>query len=201
MLITYPHVFLDGPQALIVSSALDPDVLLDELAHRGYKPKLWTAKITGVDTGGLTEIVHGFNRARARGLHVGGWIQCGKDPKSDIQSVSPWVPLLEYVGFCCEIEYKQEPYLADELVGYSNVLSLPKALISYGKLDLQIRNEVFAKAGWAVCPEAYDAFVLAQAESYVPTWPGRAVHPLQRQIPPDKYRGNMCGVYRPEGLL
>ena len=66
---------------------------------------------------------------------------------------------------------------------------------------MQIRNEVFAAAGWAVCPEAYDAYTLSQAASFSPLWPGAAVHPLQRKLPPDKFLGNKCGVYRPEGLL
>lgn len=198
---TYPHIFLEGPQAMIVSSALDPGNLLDELNRRGFHPKLWTAKLTGTDTGGLGEILHGFNVAHSRGLHIGGWIQCGADPKSDVASVAPWVPHLEYIEFCTEYEYKVNPGLAAQLVAEAQVIKLPKAQISYGKLDTQINNAAFSQAGWATVPECYGPYVLSQAYSYIPTWPGRAIHPMERRIPPDKFLGNMCGVFRPEGLL
>jgi hypothetical protein len=197
----YPHIFLEGPQALIVSSAFDPDVMLDEWAKRGFSPKLWTPKLTGTDTGGVAEIQHGINRARARGLKIGGWIQCGWDVLSDVASVSPWVSQLDYIEFCVEYEYKVYPDQAKELVTETERIHLPKAIISYGRLDTQIDNGAFARAGWAVCPEAYGSFNLWEADSYFPLWPGKAVHPLQRKLPPDKYRGNKCGVYRPEGLL
>lgn len=202
-MIEYPHIFLEGPQILLVDSgAHDPDVLLDELAKRDFRPKLWTAKLTGADVGTVVDIANGMTHARARGLHVGGWIQCGADPISDVNSVVPWLPSLDYVEFCVEYEYKVNPNLANKLVRAAKVhIDKPIAVISYGKRDGQIWNWAFAKAGWAVCPECYEYFTILNAPSYEGTWPGRAIHPLQRKIPPDKYRGNKCGVYRPEGLL
>ena len=200
-------IFLTGPQALIVSSALDPDVFLDALAARGFNPKLWTAKLTGVDTGGRAEIEHGFARAKARGLHVGGWVQCGADPLADLASVQEWLPQLEYMEWCCEIEYKGNPPYgenasrADQLVAATAGVTVPQAVITYGRLDTYMRMGVFAEAGWHVCPEAYDGFTLSEADTYRPTFLGRRIHPLQRLIPPDRYLGNRCGVYRPEGLL
>ncbi len=206
----YPTIFLQGPQALLVSSALDPDSLLLALAQRGFRPRLWTAKLTGDDTGGRAEIEHGMARARSNGLRVGGWVQCGTDPRADVNSVAPWAAALDYVCWCCEIEYKSnagpvgDAHRADLLLGevQGSVLSHhPQAVVSYGKRDLAMRLGVFARAGWAVIPEAYDAFSLADADSYLPLWPGRAIHPLLHSLALRRYRGNRCGLYRPESLL
>lgn len=206
----FPHLFLEGPQVVIVSSALDPDSLLRELARRGFHPHLWCAKLTGTDTGGEREIRHGFERARALGLHVGGWVQCTSSPRADVASVAPWASGLDFVEWCCEVEYKANPphteraALADELVDEvraSELAHLPQAVISYGKRDGYMRVESFARAGWAIVPECYDSFTLADASSYESVWPGRAVHPLVHELAAHAYRGNRCGVYRPEGLL
>src|SRR5581483_3594430 len=101
-------VFTEGPTALIVSSALDPDVTLDRFAQKGFQPRLWVAKLTGEDTGAEYDIRHAFERARARGLRVGGWIQLSWSPQRDIASLEPWFDKEDFdvLELAAEVEYK-----------------------------------------------------------------------------------------------
>ena len=201
-------IFLEGPTALIVSSAIDPDNMLAEWAKLGFVPKLWVAKLTGTDTGGDTEINHCFDVARSHGLHVGGWIQCGNEPRADLASIDPWLPKLDLIEFCCEIEYKSnatppnnQSFRADTLACQASYITIPKAVITYGRHDTAMRMEAFRDAGWDVVPECYQDFALADADSYYPMFLGRNIHPLVHTFDRMTYRGNRVGVYRPEGLL
>ncbi len=211
-------VFTEGPTALIVSSALDPDVTLDRFAQKGFHPKLWVAKLTGEDTGAEYDIRHAFDRARARGLRVGGWVQLTWSPQRDIASLDPWFDKedLDVLELAAEVEYKGnyeqgDVYRADGIVAAVHDYAppeIPKAVISYGRRDYAMRVEVFKQAGWHVVPECYDAFapvddaqLAAFADTYYPLFAGREIHPLVRTWAPLRYRGNRAGIYRPEGLL
>ena len=201
-------IFLEGPTALIVDSRLDPDATLQAWAAKGFVPKLWVAKLTGTDCGLPADIQHGFDRARTLGLRVGGWIMCGNEPRDDLHSVDPWLHELDLIEFCCEIEYKangpapnNQAFRADTLACAASYITIPKAVITYGKLDTAMRMQAFRDAGFAVVPECYDAYTLAMADSYYPMWLGRDIHPLVHTLDRMTYRGNRVGVYRPEGLL
>lgn len=213
-------IFTEGPTALIVDSRLDPDSILFEWAQHGFHAKTWAPKLTGADIGTPADVQHGIDRARVNGLHIGGWIQCGKDVAADVASVQSWLPELDLIYFCCELEYKAnagldaqgynkgEAYRAEALIAATAGITIPKALITYGRLDTAMHIAPYAAAGWHIAPEEYDSFAPADntqlatfANTYYPTFLGAAIHPLVHTLTPFSYRGNRCGVYRPEGLL
>ncbi len=189
---------------MVVSSALDPHALVAKLDPA----TTWiAAKLTGTDTGGDAEVRHCLSVWRSLGLSVGGWIYNAGPPIADVRSVLPWLPL-DFVLYDVEQPYKRDEggvyAWAAQLENAHRALTtrLPAAVTSYGAYKSSIDFAVFARAGWPIFAQVYDAFKPGDEFSYYVTHGGpyptmmNAVHPLTRSL--KLSRGE--AVYRPESL-
>jgi hypothetical protein len=199
--VTFPPVF-DGIGALVVSSALDPRALASKLAPA----TTWIApKLTGADTGGDPEVAHCISVWRGLGLKVGGWIYCDGPPDADIASVVRWTPL-DFVIYDVEQPYKDDEgghyEWAAQLVTYhaEHLAPTPAAVTSYGGYKASIDFGCFARAGWPILAQVYDAFSPGDELTYTTARGGpyfaAGVHQLTRSLALSPGQA----VYRPESL-
>lgn len=198
---TWPTVF-DGIGALVVSSALDPEALLDKLDPA----TTWIApKLTGADTGGDVEVRHCIDVWRSQGLKVGGWIYCDGPPSADVASILPWLPL-NFIVYDVEAAYKSDEgghyEWASQLIPEHEIRSrgIPAAVTSYGGYKTSIGFAAFAAAGWPILAQVYDAFAPGDELSYGTArggpYPIDGIHPLTRSL--TLFPGE--SVFRPESL-
>lgn len=190
----------DGIGAMIVSSALDPAAIVDGINTHNAGALSWIApKLTGTDTGGDTEIKHCINVWRGLGLSVGGWIY-NMSPATDVALVTPWKPLLDFVVWDVEA-----PYKADETAGgYAKAAQLVAltpadwtcAVTSYGGYKSSIDFATFAKAGWPIFAQGYDAFTCTDRLTYLAVYPDDGIHCLTRTMALEPGEA----VYRPESI-
>ena len=210
----WPYVF-DGIGALVVSSALDPEQLVDKIdRHSGTGALSWIApKVTGLDTGGDSEVKHAINVWRGLGLHVGGWIY-NIEPKADVASLDPWRDLLDFVIYDVERPYKEDETpggyaKAAELVARtpangSVAVTSYGAIPGYGNQPSTIDFGSFARAGWPIFAQLYDGYTHPVEETYAldsgqkfpGPYPREGLHQLVRSL---TLQPGMA-VYRPEGI-
>lgn len=199
----YPAIFGEGAGMLIVdSSAVDPDVLLDNMLRHTPGIALSACKVNDTDTGDVDSIRHMMLRLRARGQKVGRWI-FNNEPKRDIAELMRKdladIPF-DFVVYDVEAPYKADEGgiygYAEDLVKASAGLNVPIAVTSYGAWKRSIDFASFAAAGWAIIPQAYDSFTVEDAQTYTRYWPPAAIHPMLRQLSVSASQF----IYRPEGL-
>jgi len=196
--VTFPPVF-DGIGALVVSSALDPRALAAKLDPA----TTWIApKLTGADTGGANEVAHCITVWRGLGFKVGGWIYNDGPPDADIASIEPWLPL-DFVIYDVE-----QPYKSDEGGAYAWAAELVAktpaewtvAVTSYGGYKTSIDFATFAKAGWPIFAQVYDAFKPGDELTYSTArggpYPVKGIHQLTRSLSLKPGEA----VYRPESI-
>lgn len=202
----WPAVY-DTTGALVVNCALDPAALLAKLDGHLLNAKLGAiaVKTNGDDIAADTETQHCRAVWAAAGLVVGTWVWCSGPPAADVDAAFRF-GLPPFVVFDVESPYKADEgghyEWAQQLVDEANRRGLAGrcAVTSYGGFKTSIGFAAFARAGWPVFAQLYDAFKLGDELTYGTArggpYPIAGIRRLRHELAVDA--GDW--VYRPEGL-
>jgi len=207
--ITWPAVF-DGIGALVVNCALDPDALAAKI------PSLtWIApKVGGTDVAAESETRHCVARWTDLGLRVASWVYCTGPPRDDVRIGYPAWYVPAAVIYDVEAEYKSDEgghfEWAAELVERHDEFymgKVPAAVTSYGGYKTSIDFAAFARAGWPILAQCYDAYNPADHSEWSYMQPGSALRAAGPYPPEGVHRLLRSlilkpgeAVYRPEGI-
>lgn len=208
---TFPAVF-DGIGALFVRCDNDPDVQAAKIPGLTW----YAPKVNGADASPDAEIASWAGRMWKPGRASGVWVYCNGPPTQDVADARRGMSITptSFVVYDVEREYKSDeewddatghhvgqPKWAWQLVAeHHEVLgSMPAAVTSYGGYKSSIDFAAFARAGWPVFAQVYDAFKPGDELSYLwPTgpYPIAGTHRLTRSLKLSPGEA----VYRPESI-
>lgn len=191
----------NGRGALVVNCALDPNVLANSIPGLSAV----AVKIGGSDVADDRETIHCINVWRQRGYAVGCWL-FNWVPADDVKLVLDTAARLgarwDFVVYDIEQPYKSDEgghyEYAAQLVTFTKAAlpGMPVAVTSYGGWKSSIDFPSFARAGWPILAQCYDAFHDGDEQSYKAVYLSSMIHRLTRR----KSLGLGEWVYRPESI-